>query len=247
MKSARIYDFTIPANGSFTLLAEGDYLRIMSSTDTVEIVTDNYRIGPIKSGQGQSDAPFKRITINDKSGNANIGTLLVAGSGFVDQRISGEVTVIDGSKLRTLANLAFTGYGSVPAAGAGVISHIQLWNPTANKNLIVETISMGSAVSNAFYLRGASVAFGTLIGNAPSKMIAGAASLSEIRNTANAVIQGSAIAMHIVTTSASQLGQSQIYSPKEPIVIGPGKGLIIQSGLANADIFAVFEFYEDAV
>jgi hypothetical protein len=244
MKSARMYDFTIPANGSFQLNVEGEYVRIMSSTGTLELVTDTYRIGPIAAGQGQANAPFKRLTINDKSGNINKGVILVAASDFVDQRISGEVSIIDGGKSRTLAGIAFMGDMS-QLAGAAQISTVQLFNPVANlKNLIIKSFHVLSTVigSSLYGLNATALTTLDISGRAQSKKTGSIAITAELRSQLMAVQLSPFLG---VTTYGAN--SDTLIRLDEPLIVTPGYGFFVQTIQANNTAEAVFEWIEETI
>jgi hypothetical protein len=241
MKSARMYDFTIPANGSFQLNVEGEYVRIMSSTGNVELVTETYRIGPIAAGQGQANTPFKRLTINDKSGVANKGVILVAASDFVDQRIAGEVSIIDGSKYRALAGGAFTAHLFAPAS-AGNFSGVQLWNPVASgKNIIIEQII--PYITGGLYLQ---------VVMSAVQLPAGIAANIGNKKSGGPLPGGLALITSASLTAVAPLatfgiGNTTQYKPVNPYVLTPGYGLNLASPTLNIDCGAEIEFFEESI
>lgn len=244
MKSARIYDFTLPANGSMQLNVEGEYLRIMSSTGSVEIVTDVMRLGPLKTGQGQENTPFKRITINDKSGIANIGTILVASSGFVDQRISGTVEVVDGGKNRTLAGSAFSAASSPGPGGASVYTTSYLYNPAGGLvNVVINDLYFSSATAQVIY-----VVMGTGLppGNVfqiPSKNSGGViATALKYDNSIGAAVSGG-----VLFAQAVQINQQSIIKLTEPLVLRPGAWMAIACQTPNTDLQATRQFFEEGI
>ena len=243
MSSAKIYDFTLTAGGSFSLPVSGSYVRIMSSTGTVEIVADGFRIGPIVAGQGSKDKDFKRLTIVDRSGAANIGTVLVADSDFVDQTILGSVSVIDGGKARTIANNAFIGV-NLYSAVAAQYSKVQLWNPAnTGKSLILGAFSFSSTVAGSVYARYNTAALAISGSLSPaSKLVGGAAPSALFRVESAATVTDPTLAgFNFLANSAV------FYTPKEPFVIRPGYGLVINHQTVNADISANFEWFEEAI
>jgi hypothetical protein len=248
MKSARMYDFTIPANGSFQLNVEGEYVRIMSSTGTLELVTDSYRIGPIAAGQGQANAPFKRLTINDKSGSANKGVILVAASDFVDQRITGEVSVMDGGKSISIAGRAFMASIYITSdATTGPACYLQ--NPsTSGKNIIVKSVR-------------------TSFTGACSWGMAWVASVTGNENTANNIVSKSNLGSgtfvarvfeHITGAQAANIrasiatgnlsaNQIDVVKFEEPVVLMPGNILKIFGAVASQNMIALYECVEEAI
>lgn len=243
MKSARIYDFTLTAGGSFQLPVEGDYVRIMTSTGPIELVTESYRIGPVNAGQGQANTPFKRLTITDKSGAGNVGTILIASADFVDQRISGEVSVIDGGKSRTISNSAYLAVASVGAVDA-MFAVGQLANPAGStKNVIVESVEFSSTIAVFVGIAWGVTQMATLVGSAVSKKTGGTVSGAKIyKDNIGAPTSTNQLQSYQIPASIAQIRKFS-----EPIVVTPGYFLNIYAGTVNVDLNAAFEFYEEAV
>lgn len=86
----QVYDFNLVAGGSQAILASGAYLRILSSTGAIDVSVEGKGTMPnLLAGQGLKDLPFNRVVVRDKSGAPNTGTILVASSEFVDNRLFG--------------------------------------------------------------------------------------------------------------------------------------------------------------
>lgn len=247
-KSARIYDFTLTAGGSFQLNTEGSYVRIMSATGMVELVTDTFRIGPIQAGQGTKGQPFKRLTINDRSGAGNVGTVLVADADFIDQTILGSVNVIDGGKARTLALQTFMSNqnGGVPAAG--IYSNQALKNPAGSgKNLIIKTICVSG--QNATLVNFGRFAVGlTNTGFDNSGISKNFSSVA-----ASVGVVQSDVTNYNTPYSTSLLGQMAIvangrdaYKFDEPVIVTPGQCLRISSNTPAIAISGGFEWFEES-
>lgn len=240
MKSARFYDFTLPANGSFQLNVEGEYVRIMSSTGTVEIVTETYRIGPIAAGQGQANTSFKRLTINDKSGVANKGVILIASADFIDQRISGEVFVIDGAKIRSLAGGALTAHMYI-SASPGFFSMAQLWNPAGSgKNIIISQMIGSISGGYGLQIKGTNTILPVpTIQSIGSKNIGGPVGVG--------VAQVQSVAATLVNPATFAISNGIVVRLTEPFVLTPGSGLNFGSPVLNNDAGVELEFFEEAI
>ncbi|MGC1173121.1 hypothetical protein [Polaromonas sp.] len=224
------------------LLVQGDYLRIMDSTGAVEVITEGYRLGPIKAGQGQRNSPFTRVQIVDKSGAPNIGNVLIADSDFVDQRINGDVSVIDGGKNRTVAGGSYMG-GGFSTAGVGVYAQLQLWNPAGTgKRLVVNQVQWGATSATAIFMKEASASIGGALLVIANKMTGGAAGVAQVRAaTAGAAMAGYFDCAYVQASSQNVLEFS------DPYVIAPGYGLTLQCSESNKEIGGVFEFFEELV
>jgi hypothetical protein len=87
--STQFYDFTLVANGSQIILAEGAYFKVLTSSGVLDVrLSDGSKYGPIGPGQGARNKDFKRLTLVDKSGSANSGVLIVSDADFVDDQLA---------------------------------------------------------------------------------------------------------------------------------------------------------------
>lgn len=90
----QVYDFNLAAGGAQTILAGGAYLRILTASGAVDVSVEGKGTMPnLLAGQGFKDLPFNRLVLRDKSGAPNTGTILVASSEFVDNRLFGSFTI----------------------------------------------------------------------------------------------------------------------------------------------------------
>lgn len=88
--NTKLYDFTLPANGSQTIMAIGEYFRIQSATGALTVEVEGYgKLPGLLVGQGLQRTPYTRLVLTDTSGAANAGTILCSGSEFVDNRTYG--------------------------------------------------------------------------------------------------------------------------------------------------------------
>jgi hypothetical protein len=246
MKAFKVYPFALTAGGSQVIMQEGSFFRILTATGALNVTFDDIGpFGPMNVGQGKR-GPFRRLVLTDASGAAaNVGSVVVADTDFVDQTLSGNVSVVDGGKSRTLSNSAFMAT-VFQAAVAAQMAHAQLWNPAASgKNLIVEAVSvMTSGASGTFGVGAKNAALATAY-NAPApKLLGGAAPMSLSFTQTNAVsliTAGSQLLAINATTN-----QLVAYRFVEPVVVPPGFGLIAWNNILNTDISANFEFFEEA-
>lgn len=239
-RSAKIYDFTIQPNGSFTLLVEGSFYRIQESTGALEVRRDGGSgIGPIYSGQGEREEEFKRLTLVDKTGAINKGFIVISDGSFVDDRVTGSVEVIDGGKSRTLVDLSMMAYGS-STAGAN-IAHVQLWNPVGStRNLVVGQVVTAAAAGSIPNVQFNNAPLTNLLVNGPKSKKSGIVnSVAEVRTQSNPAYLGLGILTLLVPNKEFRFN--------EPIVVLPGRGLIITQNTAAQDVAVSFEFYEDPI
>ncbi|WP_454902726.1 hypothetical protein [Variovorax gossypii] len=161
------------------------------------------------------------------------------------RRISSTVQVVDGGLRRTLAGSAFMG-AVYKAPVASQYSRVQLWNPAGSgKNLILKSTTAGSATAQA--LKGAfyNTAFGTLVAT-PSKLNGGAPGAAMFGTDAGAAtLFPSMTAVSDYVFAAASLSSFRIL--QEPLLIGPGKGYVMETSTTNVDVLAVFEWTEEAI
>lgn len=240
--NVQFYDFNLSAGGSQWLPVEGAYYRIIASTGAVAIKEDvGTTVGPIYAGQGMKNRNFNGLTISDKSGAANKGTLIIAGSDFVDDRITGEVSTIDGGKARSLASAAFIGYVTAPQVAAQY-AQAEIWNKSTTKNLIVPALSIATTAANTLFLTLETVQLANLFSAGKCKRTGGAAQ-GELRNASTAVQP-----LPVNALKGWVLPQGYVeYKSSEPFIVGPGQGLRLSSYVQNIDFGATFEWFEELV
>lgn len=250
MIPAKIYPLTIPANGSFVLPVYGTMFKVLSASSTFTVHCDTVGlIGALQPGQGiRQDAkepPFRALTFNDTSGAANNLTVLVADDTFIDDRVTGDVSVIDGNKAKSIANAAYVIFGSQPGV-AGQFSYQQLWNPAGSgRFLVIDRIVYSSSTSTVNYIRlgGAAGPLIAAAGTANSKLAgSGAANVSEYRGGSAAGLGGNGVQLLV-----GSVNQSVIYQPPKPVVVPPGTGASVWTGAVNQDVTVNFEWTEELI
>ena len=241
-RSAKIYDFTIPANGSFTLLVEGSYYRILSSSGALEVKRNGGSgVGPIYAGQGERDEEFKRITLVDKTGAINSGYIIISDGTFVDDRITGEVSVIDGELSRSKSGASFISTGAVSGVAAQYSYH-ELWNPVGSgKRVIVSDYIHSSNVSTVCVIQ-RSNALLSAAASAINKSSVGGASVAKVGTGNTAAIPGVGI----------ELFYTNQYLPvirnfKQPVICEPGSGFLLMTGIVNNAQYSTIQFTEEPV
>lgn len=243
-RSAKIYDFTIPANGSFTLLVEGSYYRILSSSGALEVKRDGGSgVGPIYAGQGERDQEFKRITLVDKTGAINSGYIIISDGTFVDDRITGEVSVVDGNKARTLSDSVFM--GRVAAAGvAAQTTHCQLWNPAGSgKNIVVQQFSGSTGALDSILFCFTTTQLLNTYGTGKSKKngVTASTGILKYENLA------APLPTDFLQLSTAANVTTQPYKFTEPLIITPGNGVVAKNGSVNVSLSLSIEWSEDVI
>lgn len=247
MRSTQVYDFNIGPGKNQRLQVSGSYFRIMTSTDVLEVDSEGFgNLYPMSAGQGLRGQDFNVLNLVNRSGVQNVGTILVSDANFVDDRITGEVTIIDGEKFRTLNGGALSG-SAISTAVAGQHSYTQLWNPAASgKNVIVKQVEIslsGTGVIPAF-LYFTTVAQANLqptrISNKKSGSATGVAQIrsetlaTNVNSTQGYLRSGTVSATGILT-----------YRFQAPIVITPGYGLTVGANVQTVDLLTNFDWFEE--
>ena len=81
------YDFTLGVGQSQRIPVFGKYVRVQTATGAVNLRGDFGYLKNLLPGQGQSVNTFSYVTIEDASGAANVGSIIVGEEGFVDNRM----------------------------------------------------------------------------------------------------------------------------------------------------------------
>jgi hypothetical protein len=250
------YDFKVAANATFPLGATGRYIKYASGNNgggDVSLV-----VSPV--GQPASKivlVPGQAFRVSDtgptpsgwvlsnNAGGATISGYVVVGDGRIDDpTINGTVQIVDGSKERTMAGIAYSGSGITQAA-AGVVSRVQLFNPASNPNrLVVEQITpVGASTANTMSLVFNQVALATNLEPGGIAKKAGAAnSAAQINGDTSAVIGSTA---GVFMWLAAQVNTSSPFKLNEPIVLPPGWGIVAWGATANVQTGCNFEWYEE--
>jgi hypothetical protein len=263
------YDFKVGVSGVFEMNVQSDYVYYLDgAVGTVGadngIVIQNQsgsRI-PLKPGQAaklgrSSQYDTKWYVVNRKKEGEITGTLLIGDSDdFTDNRISGAVEIIgtvgvvgtvdvvDGNRKRSKDGIAFMGYNAI-GASAGNYGQVQLWNPPGSgKNLIVGAITPQAVANQTFIASTASIDIGGA-NVVPAPKMAGHAtpSVAGIRAIATAALPARVVNSNMMV----QAYNPQPYRFIEPIIVPPGRGLMLNTGSVNQECFCTFEWFEEPV
>ncbi|SKC92262.1 hypothetical protein [Paraburkholderia hospita] len=240
-------DITIAPGASQIVQIGGqvvDFIASGSAFDVIEIRPD-FMQGAVTLKQGQGfdfGAQFTQLLVINKGATAIAGTLVISTSGFRNFRISGDVNVLDGGKSRTLSGASKIACVSSTGA-AGTFARVQLWNP-ANSNLrfVLEAITIATGgVNDSAVMVYQTAALSTLFQLGQPKLAGAAASVGGVyldtTATPGAPPEGIAIALPPYTTFT--------YKFSEPVVLPPGYGCTLWATVANAQLVANYEWYEE--
>lgn len=239
------FDFTMAGNGSQNIETAGRFVKYVSGIGKIRVRFDKGGYIDLLPGQGCTGLDFSRLTIEDRSGAGNVGVLLAGSFMFQDDRITGDVSIIDGGKNRAIANNAYMGNGTVGLSGVGNVAQTSLWNKSSNKRLILETFTMSSTTAGGCGFGECTVALPTFVRAGKNKRTGGASSVAaETRTNTTTALVG-------LTESYGDLNiqaNAQFtYVFREPVVIEPGFGFSVWHGNTNVDLRCFYEFFEDAI
>ena len=89
------YTFNIGAGASQTFDIVGKFFKLLTATGLVRVQIDRgYRMD-LLPGRGWRGIPFHRVNVLDLSGLPNAGTFLAGDFEVIDDRISGDVSILD--------------------------------------------------------------------------------------------------------------------------------------------------------
>lgn len=248
MTPAKIYPFSIPAGGSFPLLVIGDYCKILTSSGPLELAGDTFgSIGPVLAGQGVQDSPFNRLVLVDRSGATNNGTILIADNAFIDDRITGDVSIIDGEKNRSISGAMYAN-GSFCGAVAAQFSNLQIWNPVAsNRLIVVSNLSFGTTTNSALQMCNSTTQLANISaqGIANKRATGGLVPVAQIRQEVKAIAE--TFALGLMRNESTIANMPQYWDIKGGCVITPGSGLNLTSTSANTTITLNSEWFEEVI
>lgn len=247
-RASQIYTLNLAANQTQVLLVDGGYYKILSQYGPVAINREGGSVlNPMLAGQGER-LDFKRLSVTDVSGASNTVSILVADESFVDDRISGEVSVVDGGKARSISGnalISMAGCGAV----AGQYAHVQFRNQSGVSRFFLENYSFTSTssvvVNVAFWSAPLANTYAAMP-NPRSKLAPGALNVrivNKFDNAASAIPNSGYFGLYScggnITTKVEL---------REPIVIPPYNGLCFYVGNAvNTDLWVIAEMTEEFI
>lgn len=247
IKPAKIYPFTLPAFGSLPLLVQGSYWKVLSATGDLEITGDTFgTLDTIQPGQGLKGQEFSRLVVRDKSGAMNAVRLLVADEDFVDDRVTGEVLVIDGNKRRTESGRAFVATMQVGIPSAGLIHQMAVMNPSGSGvNLVVNNIISGVTQSGPVHIvGGVGVPVGVIQSVFKKDISTGISQGQAVKYDAVSMAPGS-MGGSVLVALAVQGGQSFVFPLQEPFIVREGCYIAVRTTTDQQSLAASVQFYEE--
>lgn len=248
------FDITVPVTGSFVVHGPGRYIKYMSGSNGGNDASlflipgaqggNKVRLQPGFAYRVADDQPMPDSwTLQNAAGSATIIGQVVVGNGRIDDStVQGVVQMVDGGKVRSLANSSFGGY-TVSGAIAAQYSRMQLWNPAGSGvRLCVEQITGYVQATSAIFLQDSTAALASSNELGQPKLLGGTQSQASVRYDSTAAVPGNPMIFGMPLQGAMQ----QTLRLSEPIIIPPGHGLLMVDNTVNTQIAATFEWYEEA-
>lgn len=243
-RTAKIYAFSLAANASQTILAEGSFYRIQSSTSTVEVTRNTGSSLDLLAGQGEKDAEFNRLTIRDRSGAANTGLILIADNNFVDDRVIGVSDAAEINRGKSIGGSAFVATTKC-AAVAAQYSRTQLNTQSSlKKSAIVSMIRIQCPTATTIQIGRESPAFGTNPATCFNKNLASAITATTgVYNQANTTSFIAAVLYELQI----EANKPYIFEPSSPFVLVPSciHPLTVFNTTLNMDLMVTYEWTEE--
>jgi hypothetical protein len=245
----RAITVAIPAGAARQVSIGADLVKYLSGAaggldPTVSVHCNRYSSPiPLLPGQGFRYAELSTDWwLTNSNAHTVTVTILFASGGFIDDRITGVVEVVDSARARTLAGLAFTGSVSVGAVAAQYAC-ASLWSVgAAAKNLVISQITLSSAVAQYVQLRRSGVGSLPTVGTAYAKRLYGTNGSCNVKGGNLAALIGDYVAGYAVQAAAPI-----VIRPPEPYVVPPSTELIACSGNVNTDLVVTWDFVEEPV
>lgn len=239
MQAMQVYDFAMGAGGFAQIPVAGAYYRIMSADGPVAIKEDvGSTCGPLLPGQGMRGRKFSSLTIVDKSGAANAGQLIVAGSDFIDDRVHGDVAVVPSVKARSMAGNSLMACGYAEGVDTfQLVARLQFYNPPGSGKNVFLTALRFDTFGKAAVATIESTWDGTQINGGRSKRGGGAAGVLQVLEGPSDVRPTFMGAMIAAGSFFEQFSDA--------IVLPPGKGLTIKAIDEYTALMATAEFFEE--
>lgn len=246
------FDISIAANAARQINAPGRFLRYYSGSAGGADESILVRVGGLSGAGGVILKPGQSLKLpaavdswylsNFANASTITGRVVIGMAVLDDDRVTGEVSVINGEVQRVMGGKCFVGLAT-QAASAGNFSHGQLWNPAGSgKNLILTKITPMVSPAAGIAVQRHNAALTTLIGNGYNKLLGNAVSTAELRSQLNAAQIGTNFANFGLGTATD----SKEVPFSEPIVIPPGFGVIVVPGVVNIAVWPNYQWTEEA-
>jgi hypothetical protein len=161
-------------------------------------------------------------------------------------RVLGEVSVIDGELSRSRNDRGYLGNAAFGPV-AGNFSHVQLWNlPGSGRRLVMNqlTSTLPSGVPSLVEFRHSSFQLPGALNSPLNKRLDGGSSVASFYGVANAAVQANAA---FGVLGLDVLFKTKFYRFVGPLIIEPGRGLVVVPAIQNQGVSANFEYFEEVI
>jgi hypothetical protein len=234
------YDFNLAPNTGQQIDVAGKFFKYKSGNGVIRVRTSKGGVVDLLPGQGVWNTEFTSLTITDKSGLQNAGVILAGAFDFHDDRISGTVEVISAEKNRVMAGNCYSGaIGCAPTPG--VQSMVQLWNPIGSGvNVFLNRIILGGTAAGEWYVRTTNTPLANVnAGSFENKKAGSLPSKAERRFEARTTLGGTIFDVFL------DLNKPFDMVITEPLMVPPGRGVLVYPDAANVLSLGNFQFYEE--
>lgn len=252
------FDFSVAPGGAQQVTVQGSYVYYLSGSaggvdDTITLKnlsgSDEVILRPGQSFDlGREGQNVQWLIGNYRGEGTIVGRLLMGDGSFSDNRISGAVEVIDGGKARTLSGMAFAGaFGSVVPA-AGTYARVVLFNLAASPKVgIVGAVGLSGTNAVTVNVGRLSSELATAISSGRGKHFKADSGSSNIRASTDSTASTMGEMGYVPTWQLSVSANGKdLWMPREPLVIPPGRGVVLWATVPGVAFAGSFEWFEDA-
>lgn len=236
------YDFSLAAGAGVTLDIAGKFFKYKSGTGLIRVRGSSGGYLDLMPGQGVWGTEFTSLTVQDRSGAQNVGVLLAGNDDFRDDRITGDVTVLDNGKSRSMSGVSFF---RMRAAGPAATQYawVQVFNPIGSgKTIALNKIVISADTAGFAGMFSGQIDANTGVNYATAKTLGmpdGVLKCSA--NTAAAyppAAIGAANNFGVLTLAA---GANVELPMRDPIVLREGWGFAVAHTIAGASVTMICE------
>lgn len=255
---SRNYDFSLAAGiGSARLIqAIGTRCKLLAATGPMEVRTDQGAVYSLLPGQGfnmPAGEAFREIFLANKQAGAVSGTIFVGDETFIDDRITGDVSIIDNAAAKTSAGRQYIGSAFTPALGAGVWGILGLRagaSAVAIRRLTISSTTAGQMLWGC--MTGTPTAnYNAGLGAMQNKAFGQAASLA-VRWSATGAAASPTVGelpglqVFAQVNCTANVDNMLFDSENTPILLQPNNSIWVFGGTANRDLIVTFDMEEMA-
>jgi hypothetical protein len=239
------FDFTLGANQSQQVDVRGKFFKCTSATGKVRVRTNTGESIDLLPGQGVWNVDYQWLSVQDRTGAANTGTLIAGDFDFHDDRITGDVNVLDNGKARSLSGASeFLIRTSGPVAAQ--YSWAQLFNSTgAAKSIAINKLTVQSDTTGPVNIYSCTTEAAAGLAYFSTRAFGLAHGVAKSYGGTDANSPPTPLSTELLLGAIQVGGGSQVDLPmRDPIILLPGHGLGIYHRVANASLTVLVDVEE---